>query len=60
MALLELVFDVVANVIAAAAGMAPEHPIWLRRLVQGLWLLLALALVALWAFGMVMLARSLL
>lgn len=59
MALLELLFDVVANVIASAAGLVPERPLWLRRLVQTLWLLLAVVLLTLWAIGLVLLVRSL-
>lgn len=58
-ALLELAFDVLANLTASAFGLAPERPIWLRRVVQALWLLLGLALLALWAFGMVLLVRFL-
>ncbi len=58
-ALLELAFDVLANLAASAFGLAPERPTWLRRVVQGSWLLLGLALLALWALGMVLLVRSL-
>lgn len=52
-------FDLVFEALAGFAGLAPERPLWLRRLVQGLWLILAVVLLAAAVFGFVSLAQSL-
>ena len=58
-ALLELAFDVAANLIANFAGFAPERPVWLRRLVQALWATLGIALVVVAAYGFLLLVQHL-
>jgi hypothetical protein len=40
-------------------GATPERPLWLRRLVQALWLLLAVVALIAWAYGVVILVRAL-
>ena len=58
-ALLELVFDVGASLVANFAGFAPDRPHWLRRLVQALWAALGIVLVVGVAYGFVRLVQHL-
>lgn len=39
-------------------GMAPERPVWLRRMVQVFWALLAVLVVIAWAYGLAALIRA--
>lgn len=52
----ELILEVLLQVFF---GMAPERPIWLRRLVQALWLLLGLLVLVAAGFGLVYLVQAL-
>lgn len=58
-ALLEIVFDVVASLVANFAGFAPDRPVWLRRLVQALWATLGIALVVVAAYSFLLLVQHL-
>ena len=58
-ALLEFAFEAVANLAVNLAGFAPERPMWLRRVVQALWVMLGMALLVVAAAGFVLLAQSL-
>jgi hypothetical protein len=40
-------------------GMAPERPVWLRRIVQAFWILFAGLVVVAWGYGLAMLLRAL-
>jgi hypothetical protein len=40
-------------------GMAPERPVWLRRIVQACWVLLLAIVGVAWGYGMAMLIRAL-
>jgi hypothetical protein len=40
-------------------GMAPERPLWVRRVVQAFWLLLAALVLLAWVFGLAVLIRAL-
>jgi hypothetical protein len=53
--LIELLMNVVLTFFL---GMTPERPLWLRRLVQALWILLALIMVIAWGYGVVLLLRA--
>jgi hypothetical protein len=52
----ELIFEVLLQVFF---GMAPERPIWLRRLVQALWVLLGVLVLVAAGFGLVYLVHAL-
>ncbi len=58
-ALVDFLFDVAASFAGNVAGLAPARPVWLRRLVQALWVLLGVALLALGVVGLLLLIRSL-
>jgi hypothetical protein len=40
-------------------GMAPERPLWLRRIVQAFWILLGALVLVAWAIGLVALFQAL-
>ena len=50
--------DLVLNALASFAGLAPERPLWLRRLAQLVWLLLGALVVVAALYGLAALARS--
>jgi hypothetical protein len=52
----ELVFEVILQVFF---GMAPERPIWLRRVVQALWVLLGVLVLVVAGLGFVYLVHAL-
>jgi hypothetical protein len=52
--------ELVLNALMTAfLGVIPERPLWLRRLVQALWLFLAVVALIAWAYGVVILVRAL-
>jgi hypothetical protein len=40
-------------------GMTPERPLWLRRVVQAVWIVFAALVVVAWVYGLTMLIRAL-
>jgi hypothetical protein len=54
--LAEFLFNALAQLFF---GMAPERPVWLRRIVQAFWILFAGLVVVAWGYGLAMLIRAL-
>jgi len=46
-------------VVSLFLGMAPERPLWLRRIVQGLWIVFGALVVFAWGYGLVLLIQAL-
>jgi hypothetical protein len=42
-----------------AVELTPERPVWLRRIVQAFWIVVAALLVVAWGYGLAMLIQAL-